>query len=395
MKLNIGDNIRKYRKQQDMTQDQLAERLGVAYQTVSRWENGSSYPDIELLPAIAGVFSLTLDELVGMPDLKKEEQAEKVFDELRRECIKREYDAEHIVELIRDIRRNYIGSEHAWRPWCEGNDRAFRDARILPEVRLLAEACLEREPRNALIIQTMVSIEDEEHLPEFLQKHTTEFDCSKRKMLFSRYSSHRDCEKFEPERRYQLFNAIDKLTDTFHLIGWDDDKEKLAKANEFALSLLDLLRLDGNNTVPDMWTCDRLHLGFERSAQLSSKGESDPALAVLRANVALLEETMRISTRVVLPSCRWLEGMEWKAEEMWVQLHNDPDEALERIIFMETNENGTQCCCEVIPSILYNTLNGSDFDSLRGEAEFSELAERVKALIVIKAPETKSDQARP
>ena len=55
MKLNIGQNLRNLRRSDDMTQDELAEKLGVAFQTVSRWENGGSYPDIEMLPVIAGI----------------------------------------------------------------------------------------------------------------------------------------------------------------------------------------------------------------------------------------------------------------------------------------------------------------------------------------------------
>ena len=52
MKLTIGENIRNYRRKQDLTQEEFAERLGVSYQSVSRWENGATYPDIELLHAI-------------------------------------------------------------------------------------------------------------------------------------------------------------------------------------------------------------------------------------------------------------------------------------------------------------------------------------------------------
>ena len=43
MKLNIGNNIRTLRRTKDMTQDELAEKLGVTFQTVSRWENGVSH----------------------------------------------------------------------------------------------------------------------------------------------------------------------------------------------------------------------------------------------------------------------------------------------------------------------------------------------------------------
>lgn len=63
MKLTIGENIRNYRRKQDLTQEELAERLGVSYQSVSRWENGATYPDIELLPAISKLLGITVDKL--------------------------------------------------------------------------------------------------------------------------------------------------------------------------------------------------------------------------------------------------------------------------------------------------------------------------------------------
>lgn len=390
MKLNIGDNIRKYRKQKDMTQEQLADRLGVSYQSVSRWENGATYPDLELLPSIAEMFGITMDELMGMPDVNKEKQAEQVFDELRRECMKWDhYDSEHIVELIRDIRRNHVGSKHAWRPWCEGNDRAFRDPKILPEVRLLAEACLERDPMSVHVIQTMAFIEDEEHLEKFLNKHTYMFDCSERRLLFTRYYRLRDSEKFEPERRYQFNSAIDMLLDDKYLIGWDESPEKRAAANEFALSLLGLLRGDASDTEPDMWVWNRIELGLERAGVLASEGKTDDALSVLRVCVTLLEETMKITDKVTLPiTCRWLDGMEWTAEEDWYAPHNDPDEPLERTIFIATCMNRMTMCNVICPSHCYNTLCGSSFDSLRENPEFASLSGRVKALIVTKPPQS-------
>lgn len=107
MKLTIGENIRRFRKKNDLTQEVLAERLGVTYQSVSRWENGTTYPDLELLPAISKTLSVTVDELIGMPQIEKEKRALETVDELRRECMKQEYNTERIVELLRDIRRNY------------------------------------------------------------------------------------------------------------------------------------------------------------------------------------------------------------------------------------------------------------------------------------------------
>ena len=61
--MNIGNNIKQLRQQKNLTQDQVAEKLGVSYQAVSKWENYANTPDIALLPAIAELFGVSIDAL--------------------------------------------------------------------------------------------------------------------------------------------------------------------------------------------------------------------------------------------------------------------------------------------------------------------------------------------
>ncbi len=61
----IGRRIAELRKKADMTQLELADRLGVRYQAVSNWERGSSMPDIMKLPELASIFDTTIDKLLG------------------------------------------------------------------------------------------------------------------------------------------------------------------------------------------------------------------------------------------------------------------------------------------------------------------------------------------
>jgi transcriptional regulator with XRE-family HTH domain len=51
----------------------LAEVLGVTYQSVSKWETGITMPDITLLPAIAEYFNVSVDELLGLKPLRKQQ----------------------------------------------------------------------------------------------------------------------------------------------------------------------------------------------------------------------------------------------------------------------------------------------------------------------------------
>lgn len=61
----IGDRIKYHRKRLGLTQEQLAERLGVSPQAVSKWENNLSCPDISILPELSGIFGITIDALLG------------------------------------------------------------------------------------------------------------------------------------------------------------------------------------------------------------------------------------------------------------------------------------------------------------------------------------------
>ena len=60
----LGARIVKYRKAKAMTQEALAEQMGVSSQAVSKWENDVSCPDISLLPKISRVLGVTTDELL-------------------------------------------------------------------------------------------------------------------------------------------------------------------------------------------------------------------------------------------------------------------------------------------------------------------------------------------
>ncbi len=69
MNETMGKRIAAGRKRLGLTQDQMAERLGVTAQAVSKWENDQSCPDIAMIPRIAQLFSITTDELLGVRDL--------------------------------------------------------------------------------------------------------------------------------------------------------------------------------------------------------------------------------------------------------------------------------------------------------------------------------------
>ena len=78
MDLLIGENIKRFRRERNLTQEEMAAHLGVSFQSVSKWERGDGYPDITMLPALANYFRVSVDELLGMSEIEKNEQYNKI-----------------------------------------------------------------------------------------------------------------------------------------------------------------------------------------------------------------------------------------------------------------------------------------------------------------------------
>lgn len=75
---NFGGRLKSFRKKRGLTQEQMAEYMGVSSQAVSKWENNISYPDVSLLPILANLFSVTTDELLGVDIARRAEQTEEI-----------------------------------------------------------------------------------------------------------------------------------------------------------------------------------------------------------------------------------------------------------------------------------------------------------------------------
>ncbi len=76
--MQLGKKIKQLRKLSGMTQEQLAEKLNVSRQALSKWENGTSMPDIESVVKISTLFQISLDELLRKEETKMEEQKSQI-----------------------------------------------------------------------------------------------------------------------------------------------------------------------------------------------------------------------------------------------------------------------------------------------------------------------------
>lgn len=83
MSIYFKEKFKNLRKQYDLTQEQIADLFHVSPQSVSRWETGANYPDIEILPHIAGFFQVSVDELLGTELILSEKKAKEYISEIR------------------------------------------------------------------------------------------------------------------------------------------------------------------------------------------------------------------------------------------------------------------------------------------------------------------------
>ena len=74
MNITISENLRKYRKNKENTQEELAEYLGISIQAVSKWERNEGFPDITLLPRIAAYYNVSVDDLLGVGKIQQQEK---------------------------------------------------------------------------------------------------------------------------------------------------------------------------------------------------------------------------------------------------------------------------------------------------------------------------------
>ena len=82
--MTIGATIKQLRQEQDITQEQLADALGITSRAVSQWETDRTAPGISQLPALANFFDVTTDHLLGVDIRHKEDELKKIYAQMNK-----------------------------------------------------------------------------------------------------------------------------------------------------------------------------------------------------------------------------------------------------------------------------------------------------------------------
>lgn len=120
--MKICENIALLRKQRGLTQEGLANALGVTNQAVSKWESGQNCPDISLLPRIADLLRVSLDELMGRKPLPGTEDIEKLKEQAKKE----QYRAQTMAMLhqVQSMHAYFLHKELRQNPDEAGEEKA-------------------------------------------------------------------------------------------------------------------------------------------------------------------------------------------------------------------------------------------------------------------------------
>lgn len=288
MKLYIGENIRRLRIERGLTQESLAEKLGVSFQSVSRWETEQSYPDIELVPEIASFFEVTSDELMGTDKAKMEKRL--IDDWYSATCLDTE---EEQLEKYREMRRIYPKNSLVLHSliYTLSNFPEYLD-----EQRELTEEYLCMPDVNGtsrdVIISALVAAEDESRLTALLDKYATRYDqMSRPALLAARYQKRGDEEN---SKRYSQLAFLDKLTGIEQGLIKYSSRDKCGDLRR-PLEFINMLTgLSGKSLVagdgePDLWFNKRLMYGLNLAGNCSKNGDIEEAFLHLEDTVTLLE----------------------------------------------------------------------------------------------------------
>ena len=398
MKLYLGENMRKLRLAKDLTQEALAEELGVSPQTISRWEGGSSYPDVELLPEIAGYFDVSVDALIGADTVRQKEHLKAGIAALWREP-----DLEVRIEMARKLCREHPQSADAWiqlfhalawRP-SEEDPKTMKPSAIhYAEAKKTAEKIFSLSRDNHVdfdsTVRCLVELAPEDEVEELLDKYATAYDITRGMLLEHRYLNREDWPRFEARRQRNLLLDLQWWMQSRFRKRHGDPPEVDAWAMTALLRFLNLLTgYEGDALIdptPDLWCDDKLWLAEILANAQAASGRKEEAYRTLGEALDLLGRFTTVESGTVLTyRCPVLDAERKKI----VGPSSEPPQGTYSIpLFQAVPVNARDEACgepETLTIGLVFTEPGwrgmEGLDAIRDEAEFQKLAERAKKLI--------------
>ncbi len=398
MKLSIGERIRDCRKNINLTQEQLAERLCVSFQTVSRWENGNSYPDIEILPQLSQLFDVTMDYLFGNEGKQREKRADEEFEKAIEILDVENPDKKKAYEAIHNLRIDFPEHNRLAHLFIFlFSNKLWKDPDILYELRLIAENLLgnPKTPKwvKDEVIWYMCSYETDELFVPFLDRYTTETrDLRRSHLLLQRYRARDEHEKAEFIKQCILYDTINEICTGgwWRKVGQPNDVHSSKWANDIGFGLLNAISgtennpdcpVSGDGNV-DLFFNLRIIMGFRKACYHATLGEPETAFSVLEDTVTLLEKGFSLENGAELKSTSSaFDKLRLKVE--FFKETNHGTTAMQ--CYYENEENGIYLGdythLSVCRRILVEPKGWEWFNPIRDEERYKEFISRIDKLI--------------
>lgn len=159
--MNLGKNIKKFRILKNMTQEDLANLLNTTSKSVSRWESETTYPDIVMLPLLANIFEITVDELLDVEEVKQDEYIER----LKKQAFEyqKNNDVENELKLWQEAHRKFPNNEEikiCFISIMTTINVVTNEIRFSSEIIKLAESILKKSTNNLIRIDATQALVD-------------------------------------------------------------------------------------------------------------------------------------------------------------------------------------------------------------------------------------------
>lgn len=295
MNLPISNVIRHLRRERDITQEELAAAVGVTYQSVSRWENGQAYPDMELIPKIAQFFDISTDVLFGTDS----ESIGKRLDVHYQKINEVQHEPEAFYQACKsaydDFPREFSFGLWLCRCYIDYNIRPYD--KHLDEIRNICKNIIDNCTNEDYRIEAMYMIavaEDEEHLNTWLAMMPSWKSC-KEILLESRYSYHNDVKKCNLQRQENFKMFLGYIF--YNCAGMYDPEDAAAKL-KMILKLIDVMR--DTSTELDAWLPMRADFHLRTAGTYFKMKQHDIGYAELEKAVDLYVQYAELPTDTIL-----------------------------------------------------------------------------------------------
>ena len=352
--LPISSVIRKFRREMNITQEELAAAVGVTYQSVSRWENGQAYPDMELIPKIAQYFDISTDILFGTDKdsvstrleshYKKIYEAQNDYEEFYQAC-KTAYD---------EFPKEYSFGIWLCRCYIENQTRPYEEH--LDEIRDICKNIMDNCTSEDYRIEAMDKIiiaEDEEHLGTWLDM-TPSWKACKEVLLASRYSYRKNIEKCELQSQENLISFIKYI---FYNCINPSDQNETAVRFRLILKMIDIMR--DTSTDVDAWLPTRAEFHLRLAGCYFFTDQYDTGYTELEKAMDLYVKYAELPIDTILSYNNPLMNM--LTEDKLSKPEDDTNDKGEYVCYMAENFTKTRL-----------------FDSVRNEERYKEQIERLK-----------------